>query len=101
MSSAIAKRLEKLEQAIAARTEGPKTVRRAKVEAGAELPEEAADELVICRVIVTPPERPAEEALPEQPDYSASPAIERGDRTPIEIERRFSRPINYPPLGLA
>ena len=48
MTSSLSKRLTKLEEAVASRTRGPKTIRRVIAEAG-----EGPDELVICRVIVT------------------------------------------------
>ena len=70
------------------------------VEVGADLPTEGPDELLICRVIVTPPERPADEPIAE-PTQALTPRIEHGDRTPIEIQRdeRFHRPIRYPHFG--
>jgi hypothetical protein len=77
MASALHKRLEKLEQALAARTQGPKTVRGAVVDAADELPTEAADELLICRVIVSPPERAPDALLPE-PTPAVSPRIDTG-----------------------
>ena len=100
MTISFSKRLAKLEEAVASRTKGPKTIRRVVVEAGADLPTEGPDELLICRVIVTPPERPADEPIAET-TQALSPRIEHGDRTPIEIQRdeRFHRPIRYPHLG--
>jgi hypothetical protein len=73
---------------------------RAAVQSVNDPPTEAPDELLICRVIVSPPEL-SEEPLPE-PAPAPSPRIERGDRTPIEIERdetRFHRRLDYPSLG--
>jgi hypothetical protein len=100
MTSALSKRIEKLEQAQASRTQGPRTIRRVVVETGVDLPAESPDELLICRVIVTPPERPADEPISET-TQAVSPRIEHGDRTPIEIQRdeRFHRPIRYPHCG--
>jgi len=71
------------------------------VEVGADLPTEGPDELLICRVIVTPTERPADEPIPES-TQAVSPRIEHGDRTPIKIQRdetRFHRRLDYPSLG--
>ena len=100
MTISFSKRLAKLEEAVASRTQGPKTIRRVVVEVGADLPTEGPDELLICRVIVTPPERPADEPIAET-TQALSPRIEHGDRTPIEIQRdeRFHRPIRYPHFG--
>jgi hypothetical protein len=68
----------------------------------ADLPTEAPDELVIsARTIVTPPELPADEPMPEL-TQAVSPRIEHGDRTSIEIQRdegRFHRRLDYPSLG--
>lgn len=80
---------------------GPKTVRRLVVAAGDGLPIECPDELLVCRVIVTSLERPADEPFPES-TQAVSPSIEHGDRTPLEIqhdERRFHRRLDYPSLG--
>jgi hypothetical protein len=54
MASNLSKRLEKLELALAQRTQGPKVVRSAVIADGDEVPAEGADELLICRVIVSP-----------------------------------------------
>jgi hypothetical protein len=48
-STFIPKRIRKLEEAVASRTSGPKTLLRVVVEAGADLPTEAPDELLMCR----------------------------------------------------
>jgi hypothetical protein len=55
MTVSFSKRLAKLEEAVASRTQGPKTIRRVVVEASVDLHTEGPDELLICRVIVTPP----------------------------------------------
>ena len=99
MTSALSKRLSKLEEAVATRTQGPKSIRRVIINAGDPLPTEAPDELLICRVIVTPAERPADEPIPET-TTQASPIIEHGDRTPIEPQRAFDRRISYSDLGV-
>jgi hypothetical protein len=70
---------DQLEEAVASRIQGPKTVRRMVVEACADLPAEAPDELLICRVIVTPPEWPADKPIPES-TQSLSPRIEQARR---------------------
>jgi hypothetical protein len=103
MVSALHKRLEKLEQALAQRNAGPKTARLVVIADGDEIPPEGADELLICRVIVSPPERAPDAPLPEA-TTAVSPRIDMGGRTQLEIQRedeRFRRRINYPPLGLA
>ncbi len=49
MTISFSKRLAKLEEAVASRTQGPKTIRRVVVEVGADLPTEGPDEpLVPC-----------------------------------------------------
>jgi hypothetical protein len=102
MASNLSKRLAKLEEALAQRTQGPKVVRRVILQDGEPIPEEGADELLIVRRIVSPPERPADEPLatPSEP----STPIERGDRTRLDIqqqdESRFHRRIEYPKCGI-
>jgi hypothetical protein len=103
MASNLSKRLAKLEEALAQRTNGPKVVRSVVIAEGDEVPPEGADELLICRVIVSPPERAPDAPLPEA-TTAVSPRIDMGGRTQLEIQRedeRFRRRINYPPLGLA
>jgi hypothetical protein len=99
LTISFSKRLAKLEEPVASRTQGPKTIRRVVVEAGADLPTEGPDALLVCRVIVTPPERPADEPLPTT--QAVSPRIEHGDRTPIEVQRPFDKRIRYPHFGTA
>jgi hypothetical protein len=48
------------------------------IEASADLPAEAPDELLICRVIVTPPERPADKPIPESTQSVSPPHRARG-----------------------
>ena len=84
MTISFSKRLAKLEEAVASRTQGPKTIRRVVVEVGADLPTEGPDDLLICRVIVAPPERFADEPIAET-TQALSPRIEHGDRTPPTV----------------
>jgi hypothetical protein len=66
------------------------------VEVGADLPTEGPDELLICRVIVTPSERPADEPIAET-TQALSPRIEYGDRS---VTRDFTdRRSRYPHFG--
>ncbi len=48
MTISFSKRLAKLEEAVASRTQGPKTIRRVVVEVDADLPTEGPDELLIA-----------------------------------------------------
>jgi hypothetical protein len=48
MTISFSKRLAKLEEAVASRTQGPTTIRRVVVEAHQDLPTEGPDELLIC-----------------------------------------------------
>jgi hypothetical protein len=81
MTLSFSKRLAKLEEAVASRTQGPKTIRRVVVEVGADLPTEGPDELLIG-VIVTPPEWPAyDEILGLQTELIGGRSIEEACRT--------------------
>ena len=48
MTIYFSERLAKLEEAVASRTQGPKTIRRVVVEVDADLPTEGPDELLIA-----------------------------------------------------
>lgn len=83
MSSPLEKRLAKLEEVLAARTQRPIPVRHIIINVGEEMPTEAGGELLICEVIVAPPDRPEDEPLPPM---AASPSIEHGSRETTRIE---------------
>ena len=87
------KRFEKIEARAKARKR-PKIARRIILEATDEMPEEVETELLICRVIIDPPERPAEEP-PVIP--APSPRTERGAR--LSAPENFTRSIEYPKIG--
>jgi hypothetical protein len=90
--------LQRLEKLVAARTSGPSSARRVVLQADDELPEEATDELLICRVMVTPPERPEEEiVIPATPPIS--PRTIQAGRTAMTDPTRFHRIIQYPKTG--
>jgi hypothetical protein len=104
MASATDKRIKALMEAIAAKIEIPPTIRHAVINDGDPVPAEAEGEILIVRVIVSPPDRPEDPALPPRPDPPAPP-IERGDRTRIDVQDpdpvRFRRRIEYPKQGFA
>jgi hypothetical protein len=68
-------------------------VSRIIAEDGDEVPEQAEGELLICRVMVDPPERP-EEQIPVMP--AASPRTVSGSRmAEPETNESFRRQLNY------
>ena len=89
------KRFEKIEAKARARKRGPKIVRHLIIGASDEIPEEAEGELLICRVIVDPPERPADE--PPVVPATTSPRTVHGAR--LSVPKNYRRPIEYPNLG--
>lgn len=98
MSAALSKRLQRLEELLAARTTGERSARRVIVADGDDLPEEAPDELLICRVLVTPPERPEEEiVLPATPPIT--PRTVQAGRKVMADPTRFHRIVQYPRTG--
>jgi hypothetical protein len=98
MSSALSKRLQRLEELLAARNTGERSARRVIVADGDDLPEEAPEELLICRVLVTPPERPEEEiVIPATPP--ASPRTVEAGRKAVVDPTRFHRIVQYPRTG--
>jgi hypothetical protein len=89
------KRFEKIEARARARKRGPKIVRHIVIEATDDIPEEAEGELLICRVIVDPPERPGEEP-PVLPPVT-SPRTMHGHR--MAVPENFGRRLDYPKIG--
>jgi hypothetical protein len=65
---------------------------------GDELPEEVSDELLICRVMVSPPPAEADSVYRDEPIPDSAPAPSPRERTPLVIDR-FRLPINYPNRG--
>jgi hypothetical protein len=89
------KRFEKIEARARARKRSLKSVRHIILEAFDDCPEEAEGELLICRVIIDPPERPAEQ-LPVIPAVT-SPRTMHATR--MTAPENFSRRLDYQKLG--
>jgi hypothetical protein len=92
MTIALQKELKRLKAQVAARTAGDRFVRRVIIEAGDETPEEGEGEMLICRVIIDPPERPEEEL----PVFVApSPRTVNGTRMAADTNPSFRRHLEY------
>lgn len=93
MSSALHKRLQRLEELLAARASGPRSVRRVILEPDDEEPTATEGEWLIIRRLVDRPDRPPDVIVPEPPPSTDTIEWEESG------DPRFSRLLPYRDLG--
>jgi hypothetical protein len=95
MATPLEKRWERIERLAKLRMKPKRVARQVIINDGDEIPEEAEGELLICRLIVDPPEREVEEPPVISP--ATSPRTVHAAR--IAVPENYGRHIEYPKLG--